>query len=136
MRKPLIFFLLLFAAAIIFLWVYFPVISKYRELKQQQDKVEHEIKDLDARIEALVEERRLLQEDHNYLEKVIREELGLVKPGEIIYKMIPDTTVPARPASGKAPAAAPAAASKPEVPAQKTVVIAPKPAPKHAASAH
>ena len=132
MRKPLIFFLLLFAVAIIFFWVYFPVISKYRELKQQQDKVEHEIKDLDAKIEALVEERRLLQEDHSYLEKVIREELGLVKPGEIIYKMIPETAVPvSAPVSAKLPvekiiAAATAAPAAPAA-AKNTEKAAPKP---------
>ncbi len=142
MRKPFFFLILLFVAAVIFFWVYFPVLSRYRELKQQQDKLAHEITDLDAKIVTLIEERRLLQEDHNYLEKVIREELGLVKPGEIIYKMI---TEPARPAvvpSAQTPVASKVSSPQPVTaaavpPSPKTAhAVAPKAVPKAPLSAH
>lgn len=110
MRKPLLFLLIALIALLAFFWIYFPAISRYRELKIQEEKITRDISDLDQRIEALLEERRLLQSDLNYLEKVIREELGLVKPGEIIYKMIPE----AAKKPGEAPAAPQEAA--PEVP--------------------
>jgi cell division protein FtsB len=90
MRKPLLFLLIALIVLLGFFWIYFPAISRYRELKIQEEKITHDITDLDQRIEGLIEERRLLKNDLNYLEKVIREELGLVKPGEIIYKMIPE----------------------------------------------
>ena len=43
-----------------------------------------------------------------YLEKVIREELGLVKPGEMVYKLVPEKNLPVTPkppAKSKTPAA-------------------------------
>jgi cell division protein FtsB len=114
MRKPLLFLLIALIALLAFFWIYFPAISRYRELKIQEEKITRDISDLDQRIEGLLEERRLLQSDLNYLEKVIREELGLVKPGEIIYKMIPETakkpgeTAPVPPVEPVPEASAPA----------------------------
>lgn len=119
MRKSVVILLIFALVLFVFFWVYFPALSRYRELKIQEEKITREISDLDQRIEALLEERRLLQNDLNYLEKVIREELGLVKPGEIIYKMIPEpakkpVVEPAAPVEENAEApvttAAPAAA--------------------------
>jgi len=123
MRKPLLFLLIALIALLAFFWIYFPAISRYRELKIQEEKITRDISDLDQRIEGLLEERRLLQSDLNYLEKVIREELGLVKPGEIIYKMIPETAkkqgeleAPPVEETPEAPAAA-------EIPAPTAVVV-------------
>ena len=123
MRKSFLFLILFMAVLAVFFWVYFPALSRYRELKIQEEKLTHDISDLDGRIETLLEERKLLQNDLNYLEKVIREEMGLVKPGEIIYKMIPQALIkksapqqvdkpPAEPAKPPAPLA-PAAAHTP-----------------------
>jgi len=130
MRKPLLFLLIALILLLGFFWIYFPAISRYRELKIQEEKITHDISDLDQRIEGLLEERRLLKNDLNYLEKVIREELGLVKPGEIIYKMIPEAakkpgeeatppaeTTPATPATAEAAAAA-ALSAPPALPAK------------------
>ncbi|MBP9865530.1 MAG: septum formation initiator family protein [Candidatus Omnitrophica bacterium] len=134
MRKPLLFLLIALIVLLVFFWIYFPAISRYRELKIQEDKITRDITDLDQRIEGLLEERRLLKNDLNYLEKVIREELGLVKPGEIIYKMIPEAakktgeetappaeTPPATPApvtAGQPAEAAAAISAPPALPAK------------------
>lgn len=124
MRKPLLFLLIALIALLSFFWIYFPAISRYRELKAQEEKITRDISDLDQRIEGLLEERRLLKSDLNYLEKVIREELGLVKPGEIIYKMIPEAAgkpeekPPAVPEEPVAPEAADAAEVQAKTPAQ------------------
>lgn len=123
MRKPLLFLLIALIALLAFFWIYFPAISRYRELKIQEEKITHDITDLDQRIEGLLEERRLLKSDLNYLEKVIREELGLVKPGEIIYKMIPE-------AVRKPEETPPSAPAEPE---SEAAVLAQKPAPVAAA---
>ena len=80
------------AILLIFCWVYLPTLSKYREMKSQEEEMVRQIKDLDKKIEDLKEERNLLKNDKEYLEKVIRDELGLVKPGEVIYKFVQDDT--------------------------------------------
>lgn len=69
-------------------WAYFPAVSKYRDLSIQEDHTDKELADLDAKIRALNEEREQLADDPEYLERVIRTELGLVKPGEIVYKFV------------------------------------------------
>ena len=71
-----------------FFWIYFPTLSRYRDLKIQEEKITHELKDLTTKINSLKEERALLKNDVEYLEKVIRKELGLVKPGEMVYKFV------------------------------------------------
>lgn len=90
MKKPFVFFWAGVAGVIIFSWVYLPTLSKYRDLKQQQEDLEKQVKKLAVEIEKIREERDLLKNDPEYLEKVIRQEMGLVKPGEIVYKFVPD----------------------------------------------
>ncbi len=88
---PKKFFIFLAAALAIFLvllWIYFPSLSRYRELKIEEEKLTKRIREIDAQIKTLAEERNLLQTDVAYLEKVIREELGFVKPGEIVYELV------------------------------------------------
>lgn len=53
-------------------------------IKQQQQQLELQIKDLKERNELLEQERQRLQ-DPKSIEDVAREELGLVKPGEVPY---------------------------------------------------
>ena len=76
------------AAALILCWIYLPSITRYRELKSEEDRLSQKIRDIDAQIKVLADERHLLQNDLEYLEKVIREELGFVKPGEIVYELV------------------------------------------------
>ncbi len=75
---------------LIFFWIYFPTLSRYRDLKIEEDRITRELTDLDTKIQALQAERNLLKNDVEYLEKVIRRELGLVKPGEMIYRLVPE----------------------------------------------
>ncbi|MDD5218537.1 MAG: septum formation initiator family protein [Candidatus Omnitrophica bacterium] len=89
MRKIYLAFWIVLIVCAIFIWVYFPIISRYRGMKLEEERITKEIAALDAKITALEEERELLINDVEYLEKTIREEFGLVKPGEIIYKFLP-----------------------------------------------
>ena len=76
-------------AVILFLcWIYLPSITRYRELKSEETHLKQKIQEIDAQIKILADERNLLQTDVAYLEKVIREELGFVKPGEIVYELV------------------------------------------------
>jgi cell division protein FtsB len=76
------------AVVLILCWIYLPSITRYRELKSEEDHLSQKIQEIDAQIKTLADERHLLQTDVAYLEKVIREELGFVKPGEIIYELV------------------------------------------------
>jgi len=81
---PVWFFILIFAAAAIYL----PGFSKYTALKRKEEQVSAEIKKLRGEIEGLKQEEQLLKTNVARLEEVVREELGLVKPGEVVYRVI------------------------------------------------
>ena len=88
MKESYLFFAGIIAVAVLLFVFYIPVITRYHNLKLQEDEMDIKIRELDQKIKTLVEERNLLKNDRDYLEKVIRKELGLVKPGEIVYKFI------------------------------------------------
>ena len=76
------------AVLLILCWIYLPSITRYRELKSEEERLGQKIREIDGQIKTLADERHLLQTDVAYLEKVIREELGFVKPGEIVYELV------------------------------------------------
>ena len=94
MRRSFVVVGLAFLIMLIFAAIYLPTLSRYRNLRMQQDRIEHEIDVLDEKIKALMEEKALLQNDVQYIEKIIRDQMGLVKPGEVVYKFITDTVKP------------------------------------------
>lgn len=86
-----LYILFIFSLIVAFLAiVYLPSYTKYQELKREDEKLAENIESLQNENIQLREEARLLQTDIQYLEKVLREELGLVKPGEVIYKFVRD----------------------------------------------
>ena len=52
-------------------------------------KLGQQIKELRAQNTKLLEERKLLETDPAYLEKVAREKMGLIREGEVMYKIEP-----------------------------------------------
>lgn len=90
MRRSLIVVGIAVLVLCLFVWVYLPALTRYHDLRAQQEQIEKEIAQLDEKIKALMEEKMLLQNDVQYIEKIIREEMGLVKPGEEVYKFITD----------------------------------------------
>ena len=58
-------------------------------LRHDQALVEHMTFDLGQRNERLRERIRRLTSDDSYIEKLARERLGLVRKGEIVYRVIP-----------------------------------------------
>ena len=81
---PIIILVVLFVMAV----VYLPGLSKYLKLKSKEGELVAEIARLRKEVEALKAEGELLRTDATRLEEVAREELGLVKSGEIIYKVV------------------------------------------------
>ena len=95
------------AVLLILCWIYLPSITRYRELRAEAYRLNKKIREIDSQIKVLADERHLLQTDVVYLEKVIREELGFVKPGEIIYELVskknPASSSPTSPAVSATP---------------------------------
>ncbi|HNX67971.1 MAG TPA: septum formation initiator family protein [Candidatus Omnitrophota bacterium] len=110
LKKFFIFLAIALAIFLVLCWIYLPSVTRYRELKLEEEKLNKRIHDIDMKIKGLAEEKNLLQTDVAYLEKVIREELGFVKPGEIVYELVTKKGAPVP--KPDAPAVAPALASK------------------------
>ncbi len=67
-------------------------------MQSEQRELEHTAFDLQQQNERLRERIRRLQSDDHYIEKLARERLGLVRKGEIMYRLTGPTSVaPARP---------------------------------------
>ena len=79
----------LFSLTIVVLILFLPSYTKMQDLKQINLQYEQQIKDLVYEQAHLKEELRMLKEDPDYLEKVAREKMGLVRDGEVVYKIMP-----------------------------------------------
>jgi len=73
-----------------------------RRSQQQIEQVRREIDRLDRENAQLSGEIHALQSDPSEIEKVAREDMGLARPGELIFRL-PDDATPATP-SGAPPA--------------------------------
>lgn len=81
------FFLFGICAAIFVLFL--PSYLQMQGMHERNSSFEHQIKELTAENEALLEERRRLEEDPAYFERFAREKFGIIKDGEMIYKIVP-----------------------------------------------
>lgn len=60
--------------------------SKLHFLKQENSKIEKRISELEQEKEAYNKKTDAIQNDKEYIEKVLRNELGMIKEGEKVYK--------------------------------------------------
>ena len=79
----------LFLLAIIVLIIFLPSYTKMQDLKQKNLDYKRQIEQLRQKSSELREEKRLLENDPVYLEKVAREKMGLIREGEVVYKITP-----------------------------------------------
>ena len=84
---------------ILFAFLYLPGLSRLQELRSEEERLSKELGEINQKIQKLEEEKNLLQKDQDYLEKVVREELGLVRPGEMVYKLVPEEKSKPKPPS-------------------------------------
>ena len=66
--------------------VFFNEISKVYFLKNENKRIEKRIEDLKAQNSAYKKEIDAIKQDQRYLEKILREELGMIKDKEKIFR--------------------------------------------------
>jgi len=86
LKNPI--YLLLIILILFFLFL--PSYTKLCDLKKNSEDLEEKIKELQRKNITLQEEKENLERDHFYIEKAAREKLGVVKKGEVIYKIVPE----------------------------------------------
>jgi cell division protein FtsB len=59
---------------------------KYRDLRSKKSQLSGEIQEIESRNARLRSELKLLKEDPFYLEKYAREDFGMAKPDEYVFK--------------------------------------------------
>jgi cell division protein FtsB/cell division protein DivIC len=83
-KRPIHLIIIIFLLFIVFL----PSYIKLQDLKQKNRDLEEKIKEIERENLVLREERENLKNNPFYIEKVGREKMGVVKKGEIIYKIL------------------------------------------------
>jgi len=73
--------------AIVLFVIFLPGYTKFMELRARNIELEKEIGRLEKENVALYKEKKRLNEDIDYMEKVARESMGLAKEGEIPIKI-------------------------------------------------
>ncbi len=72
------------------IYAFTPCIIEQRKLNKQIANLENEIRKVRESNEKLTKEIHALKNDPLYIEKLARKELGLIRSGEVIYKLKPD----------------------------------------------
>ena len=72
------------------IYAFTPCIIEQRKLDKQITNLENEIERVRESNKKLVKEISTLKNDPLYIEKLARKELGLIRSGEVIYKLKPD----------------------------------------------
>ena len=80
----------LFVVALVVLITFLPSYRKMQDLKNINLQYQAQIEDLKENQVRLVEELRRLEDDPEYMEKIGREEMGLIRKGEVIYRVVPE----------------------------------------------
>ena len=66
--------------------VFFNEISKVYFLKNENKRIEKRIENLEAQNKVYRDEIKALKQDERYIEKILREELGMIKDKEKIFR--------------------------------------------------
>ena len=82
----------IFIFSIVLFSLFLPSYTKMQDLEEKNRKYQKQVEQLVKKNYQLQEEKKMLDEDPVYLEKVAREKMGLIREGEVIYKIIPPET--------------------------------------------
>lgn len=71
--------------------IFYPKIQQYRDLQQQEERLREEVQLEEEMVRHLKAKQDRLKNDARFVEKIAREDLGLAKPGETVFKFMDDT---------------------------------------------
>lgn len=74
--------------------LYLPGLIEIQELRSKRDELHSEVKRLRAENTSLAREKELLKRDVGYVERVARRKMGVVRKGEIPYKVVVEEPSP------------------------------------------
>jgi len=86
MEKTIIRVVLVIAIVCLSLYLFAREMTQVYALNQENEKVITESLKLEKANEVLIKKIELIQSDDTYMEKVIRQELGMIKKGEKVYR--------------------------------------------------
>lgn len=86
MEKTIIRIVLVIAIVCLSLYLFAREMTQVYALNQENEKVITESLKLEKANEVLIKKIELIQSDDTYMEKVIRQELGMIKKGEKVYR--------------------------------------------------
>jgi cell division protein FtsB len=73
--------------------IFLPSYTHVQDLRLKNAEYDRQIYALKRNKIKLLEEKHLLEENPEYLEKVAREKMGLIKDNEVVFKIMPSTEV-------------------------------------------
>ena len=79
--------LIVFTLKIVFIFVDHGLFQLY-QLKREKNPIQQHISELRKEREVLISEKKRLESDLIYIEKLAREKYRMAKPGERVYKVI------------------------------------------------
>lgn len=86
-------FALVIGVALFWLGIWFyPQFKQVNDMSDKQRQIEEEIRLEEEALRHLRMKQERLLNDRRFVEKIAREELGLAKPGETVFKFVDDPT--------------------------------------------
>ena len=86
MERVIIRALLILGIVSLLVYVFAKEISHVYALHTENEKIKVEIQELVANNTELRKKIEFIEQDTNYVEKIIRDELGMIKKGEKVYR--------------------------------------------------
>ena len=78
-----------FVAIAVIILIFLPSFVKLQQLRYRDRLLKEKIKMLEKNNNVLLTDKNMLENDSFYLEEVARQEMGVTRKGEIIYKIVP-----------------------------------------------
>ncbi len=88
--KKIFLTVIIILSTVLAIYVFTPCIIEQKKLNKQISNLESEIERVRESNKKLAKEIHALKNDPLYIEKLARKELGLIRSGEVIYKLKPD----------------------------------------------
>lgn len=70
------------------IFMFLPQIEQQRELQRKEAQLQEEVRLEEELLQHLKRQQERLRSDPRFIEKIAREEFGLAKPGETVFKFV------------------------------------------------